>query len=74
MGPFICFWRTESEITRPTVSISYHDLDDQASTAAMEVDDGDPLELMNEVLPDSKPFDAVFFNSFEDDFDDNDIA
>ncbi|GLJ45284.1 hypothetical protein SUGI_0953060 [Cryptomeria japonica] len=64
----------ESEIMRPTISLSYHDLDEQASTAAMEVDDGDPLELMNDVLPDSKPSDADFFNSFEDDFDDNDIA
>lgn len=59
---------------KPTPTFLFNDIDDHGSTAAMEVDDGEPLDLMNDVLPDSKPSDVDFFNSFEDDFDDSDIA
>ncbi|BBN14290.1 hypothetical protein Mapa_003533 [Marchantia paleacea] len=51
------------------------DMEDQGVGAAMDVDlDGDALDLLGDALSDHKPSDADFFNSFEDDFDDADLA
>lgn len=50
------------------------DLDDGGVGAAMDVDlDGDALDLLGDSI-DHKPSDADFFNDFEDDFDDADLA
>ncbi|KAJ7568189.1 hypothetical protein O6H91_01G022200 [Diphasiastrum complanatum] len=51
------------------------ELEEPGVGASMDVDgDGDSLDLLGEGTVDAKPFDADFFNSFEDDFDDSDIA
>ncbi|KMS98724.1 hypothetical protein BVRB_3g069720 [Beta vulgaris subsp. vulgaris] len=52
------------------------EMEEHGSTMAMDVDDVDPLEVFGEGLmtPDNnKLADADFFNSFPDDFDDDDI-
>lgn len=67
----------------PTMSYQLYnqDLMDDFSGASvgMEVDDGDPLEILGaaaefENKHQPPPIDADFFNSFEDDFDDSDVA
>ncbi|KAB2599898.1 small acidic protein 1 [Pyrus ussuriensis x Pyrus communis] len=59
---------------RPTAMDFFSDMDDQGSTMAMDVDDVDTLEAFGEgVMSESKLADSDFFNSFQDDFDDNDI-
>ena len=53
----------------------FAEMDEQASTVAMDVDDVDPLEIFGEgvINVDNKLADADFFNNFADDFDDADI-
>eukprot|EP00252_Welwitschia_mirabilis_P002991 TRINITY_DN13007_c0_g1_i1.p1 TRINITY_DN13007_c0_g1~~TRINITY_DN13007_c0_g1_i1.p1 ORF type:complete len:119 (-),score=9.69 TRINITY_DN13007_c0_g1_i1:336-692(-) len=56
-------------------SFVQNELEEQGSAAAMDVDDAEPLELLNDGSAESiKLADADFFNAFEDDFDDSDIA
>lgn len=51
------------------------DLEDGVVGVAMDVDvDGDALDLLGDAAVDHKPSDADFFNDFEDDFDDTDLA
>lgn len=52
-------------------SILYETDDRGGITVGMEVDDTDGIDFLYEI--DRPPFDADFFNSFEDDFDDADI-
>lgn len=40
----------------------------------MEVDDADPTDVLSEFDKQLPPVDADFFNSFDDDFDDQDLA
>ncbi|KAG1361466.1 hypothetical protein COCNU_09G009290 [Cocos nucifera] len=40
----------------------------------MEVDDADPIDVLPEFDKHLPPVDADFFNSFDDDFDDQDLA
>ena len=50
-------------------------MEEQSALAVgMEVDDADPLDVLGD--PFEKPVldSADFFNSFEDDFDDSDVA
>lgn len=43
-------------------------------TIGMEVDDAEPIDILLDFDRQHPPVDADFFNSFEDDFDDQDIA
>lgn len=43
-------------------------------TIGMEVDDAEPIDILPDFDRQQPPVDADFFNSFEDDFDDQDIA
>jgi hypothetical protein len=59
----------------PGAGLFMPDLDDGVVGVAMDVDvDGDALELLGDAAADHKPSDADFFNDFEDDFDDTDMA
>lgn len=59
----------------PGAKVFMPDLDDGVMGVAMDVDvDGDALELLGDAAVDHKLFDADFFNDFEDDFDDTDLA
>ncbi|TXG72461.1 hypothetical protein EZV62_001040 [Acer yangbiense] len=60
---------------RPMQMEFFGEMEEQASTVAMDVDDVDPLEIFGEgvISMDNKLADADFFNKFDDDFDDADI-
>ncbi|XP_050374096.1 small acidic protein 1 [Argentina anserina] len=60
---------------RPTAMEFFGDMDDQASTMAMDVDDIDALEFGGDgVIGDNKLADVDFFNSFQNDFDESDMT
>lgn len=40
----------------------------------MEIDDSDPVDILADFDRQQPPVDVDFFNSFEDDFDDQDLA
>ncbi|XP_031501851.1 small acidic protein 1 [Nymphaea colorata] len=58
---------------KPVPLYVYHSMDEQGATVAMDVDDGDSLDVITDALPDKPLTDDYFFNAFEDDFDDSDI-
>ncbi|PNX82390.1 small acidic protein 1-like, partial [Trifolium pratense] len=65
------------KIVRKTVMRAmdlFGEMEEQITSMAMEVDDGDNLDILAEgLVTESKLVDAEFFNSFHDDFDDADI-
>ena len=50
------------------------DAADFVAGVGVEVDDGDSIDLLLDFDKQLPPVDADFFNSFEDDFDDQDLA
>ncbi|RWW10450.1 hypothetical protein GW17_00026009 [Ensete ventricosum] len=66
---------------QPPASYLYHQQQQQeemeeavAVTVGMEVDDADPIEILSDFDRQQPPVDADFFNSFDDDFDDQDLV
>ncbi|URE11976.1 hypothetical protein MUK42_04890 [Musa troglodytarum] len=65
---------------QPPASYLYHQQQQEemeeavAVTVGMEVDDADPIEILSDFDRQQPPVDADFFNSFDDDFDDQDLA
>ncbi|XXG72148.1 hypothetical protein AAC387_Pa07g1307 [Persea americana] len=53
---------------------NFLDLEDPGLTFGMDLDDGDPLDILSANILDNKLADSDFFNSFEDDFDDSDVS
>ncbi|XXG42736.1 hypothetical protein AAC387_Pa01g2936 [Persea americana] len=54
---------------------NFLDLDDPGFTIEMDVDDAVTLHVLSRPVPDDgKLAHSDFFNSFDDDFDDSDIA
>ncbi|KAI3743103.1 hypothetical protein L1987_60806 [Smallanthus sonchifolius] len=55
----------------------FGEMEEQASTVAMDVDDVEALDIFGEgplaAMDHHRLTDSDFFNSFEDDFDDDDI-
>ncbi|CAH1441353.1 unnamed protein product [Lactuca virosa] len=68
------FWR---EKMKPMPVELFGEMEEQASTVAMDVDDVEALDIFGEgpiaALDHHRLTDSDFFNSFEDDFDDADI-
>jgi hypothetical protein len=60
---------------RPMQLDMLSEMDDAGSSMAMDVDDLEAMEILNEggLVSDNKLADADFFNKFDDDFDDTDI-
>ncbi|KAL7613623.1 small acidic protein 1 [Lactuca sativa] len=62
---------------KPTPAELYVEMEDQASTMEMDVDDAEALDIFREGPLDTADHhrltDSDFFNSFEDDFNDADI-
>ncbi|XP_019086414.1 PREDICTED: small acidic protein 1-like [Camelina sativa] len=60
---------------RPMQLDMLSEMDDAGSSMAMDVDDLEAMEILNEggLISESKLTDADFFNKFDDDFDDTDI-
>lgn len=60
---------------RPMQLDMLSEMDDAGSSMAMDVDDLEAMEILNEggLISENKLADADFFNKFDDDFDDTDI-
>lgn len=66
--------KRERDNMRATTIEFFNDMDEQGSTMAMDVDDMDLLEILDEgIVFDNKLANANFFNSFEYEFDDSNI-
>ncbi|WOK98055.1 hypothetical protein Cni_G06765 [Canna indica] len=65
---------------QPPTSFLYHQHREEemeeavAVTVGMEVDDAEAFEILSDYDRQQPPVDADFFNSFEDDFDDQDLS